>query len=164
MLTRIGLISDTHGFLDEKVFEHFDRCDEVWHAGDLGPGVLESLQSFKPLRAVYGNIDDADIRHRLPEQVVFECEQVKVLMRHIGGAPHRYNPETKKELLHYRPQLFVCGHSHILKIRFDEKISCLYMNPGAAGRQGWHTVRTLIRFTIHGKEIANAEVIELGAR
>jgi uncharacterized protein len=163
-MTRIGLISDTHGFLDEAVFRHFANCDEVWHAGDFGPDVTEKLESFKPLKGVYGNIDDASIRHQFPEQLVFTCEGVKVMMRHIGGSPPKYNPETRKELALHQPQLFISGHSHILKVIYDEKISCLHMNPGAAGRQGWHKVRTLIRFVIDGSEMRDCEVIELGKR
>lgn len=163
-MTRIGLISDTHGFLDEAVFRHFAQCDEVWHAGDFGPAVVEQLQSFKPLKGVYGNIDDASIRHEFPEQLVFTCEGVKVMMRHIGGSPPKYNPETRKELSLHQPLLFISGHSHILKVIYDEKISCLHMNPGAAGKQGWHKVRTLIRFVIDGKEMRDCEVIELGGR
>ena len=144
-MVRIGLISDTHNYLDEAVFKHFENCDEIWHAGDFG-------------------IDDASIRHEFPEQLVFTCEGVKVMMRHIGGYPPRYNPETKKELLIHQPQLFISGHSHILKVIYDDKINCLHMNPGAAGKQGWHKVRTIIRFVIDGKEMKDCEVIELGKR
>jgi uncharacterized protein len=164
-MTRIGLISDTHGFLDEAVFEHFKNCDEIWHAGDFGTGELaKRLKEKKSLRGVYGNIDGQDIRTEFPEQLVFMCEEVKVMMRHIGGYPPRYNPETKKELLIHQPQLFISGHSHILKIMFDDKLQCLHMNPGAAGKQGWHKVRTLIRFNIDGKEMKDCEVIELGSK
>ena len=163
-MTRIGLISDTHGFLDEAVFRHFANSDEVWHVGDFGPDVTEKLESFKPLKGVYGNIDDASIRHQFPEQLVFTCEGVKVMMRHIGGSPPKYNPETRKELALHQPQLFISGHSHILKVIYDEKISCLHMNPGAAGKQGWHKVRTLIRFVIDGADMRECEVIELGGR
>jgi uncharacterized protein len=164
ILTRIGLISDTHGFLDEAVFEHFNNCDEVWHAGDFGSDVIEPLKAFKPLKGVYGNIDTAMIRPEFPEQLVFMCEEVKVMIRHIGGYPPKYNPQTKKELLIHQPQLFIGGHSHILKIMFDDKINCLHMNPGAAGKSGWHKVRTLIRFVIDGKDMKDCEVIELGKR
>jgi uncharacterized protein len=161
-LTRIGLLSDTHSFLDEAVFEHFKNCDEIWHAGDFGEGVAQGLKSrLTLLRGVYGNIDNQDIRIEFPEQLIFMCEEVKVMMRHIGGYPPRYNPETKKELLIHQPQLFISGHSHILKIMFDDKLQCLHMNPGAAGKQGWHKVRTLIRFKIDGKEMKDCEVIEL---
>ncbi|MBP6024206.1 metallophosphoesterase family protein [Ferruginibacter sp.] len=163
-MTRIGLISDTHGFLDNTVFEHFNNCDEVWHAGDFGSDVIEPLKAFKPLKGVYGNIDTAMIRREFPEQLVFMCEEVKVMMRHIGGYPPKYNPQTKKELLIHQPQLFISGHSHILKIMFDDKINCLHMNPGAAGKSGWHKVRTLIRFVIDGKNMKDCEVIELGKR
>ena len=178
-MTRIGLLSDTHGFLDEAVFEHFAECDEIWHGGDFGEGVSHGLTSRLSmrnttqhgqtgrqtvLRGVYGNIDGQDIRSIYPEQLVFMCEEVKVMMRHIGGYPPRYNPETKKELLLHQPQLFISGHSHILKIMYDDKLQCLHMNPGAAGKQGWHKVRTLIRFVIDGKEMKDCEVIELGKK
>lgn len=161
-MTRIGLISDTHNFLDDSVFDHFKNCDEIWHAGDFGTAAIaDKLSDFKPLRGVYGNIDGYDIKSMLPEQMVYQCEEVKVLMRHIGGYPPRYNAETKKELLIHKPQLFISGHSHILKIIYDEKLQCLHMNPGAAGKHGWHKVRTLIRFTIDGKDMKDCEVIEL---
>ena len=163
-MVRIGLISDTHGYLDENVFEHFKNCDEVWHGGDFGDAVVQSLKIFKPLKGVYGNIDDNKIRNEFPEQLVFMCEEVKVMIRHIGGYPPRYNPETKKELQMLQPQIFIAGHSLILKIMYDDHLQCLYMNPGAAGNQGWHKVRTIIRFTIDEKEIKNCEVIELGKR
>jgi putative phosphoesterase len=164
-MTRIGLISDTHGFLDEAVFKHFEVCDEVWHAGDFGNAeIAGQLASLKPLKGVYGNIDSNDIRTLYPEQLVFSCEQVKVMIRHIGGSPPKYNPETRKKLAVHQPQLFISGHSHILKVMYDEKIQCLHMNPGAAGKHGWHKVRTLIRFVIDGKEMKDCEVIELGGR
>ena len=163
-MTRIGLISDTHGFLDENVFRHFENCDEIWHAGDFGDGVAQRIKEEKSIRGVFGNIDDAVIRNEFPEQLVFMCEEVKVMMRHIGGAPPKYNPETRKELAIHQPQLFIAGHSHILKIMFDDKMNCLHMNPGAAGKHGWHKVRTIIRFVIDGKEIKDCEVIELGKR
>ena len=136
-MIRIGLISDTHGFLDEKVFEHFKGCDEVWHAGDFGEDVANRLNAEsgrKVIRGVFGNIDKQDIRSEFPEQIVFMCEEVKVMIRHIGGSPPRYNPATRKELIIQQPQLFIAGHSHILKVMYDEKINCLYMNPGAAGK------------------------------
>ncbi len=166
-MTRVGLISDTHGYLDENVFEHFKNCDEVWHGGDFGDNVAASLKSLMPLktlRGVYGNIDDNKIRSEFPEQLVFMCEEVKVMIRHIGGYPPKYNPETKKELLIHQPQIFISGHSHILKIMFDDKLQCLHMNPGAAGKHGWHKVRTIVRFAIDGKNIKDCEVIELGKR
>jgi len=161
-LTRIGLISDTHSFLNDAVFTHFNNCDEIWHAGDFGDiALVEKLSAFRPLKGVYGNIDTNDIRVQFPEQLVFICEEVKVMMRHIGGYPPKYNPATKKELLIVQPQLFISGHSHILKVMFDEQLQCLHMNPGAAGKHGWHKVSTLIRFVIDGKNMTNCEVIEL---
>jgi len=164
-LTRIGLISDTHNFLDEAVFEHFANCDEVWHAGDFGSAAIaDKIRQQKILKGVYGNIDGQDIRKEFPEQGVFMCEEVKVIMRHIGGYPPKYNPETKKEILIHRPRLFISGHSHILKIMYDDKLNCLHMNPGAAGKQGWQKVRTIIRFVVDGKEMRDCEVIELGKR
>ncbi|MBK7123207.1 MAG: metallophosphoesterase family protein [Chitinophagaceae bacterium] len=163
-MTRIGLVSDTHHYLDENIFEHFKNCDEVWHAGDFGSAELAGkIKAYKTLRGVYGNIDGQDIRSEFPEQLVFMCEGVKVMMKHIGGYPPNYNPETKKELLIQRPQLFISGHSHILKIMYDDRLNCLHMNPGA-GKQGWHKVRTIIRFVIDGIEMKDAEVIELGPR
>ena len=164
-MTRIGLISDTHGFLDENVFKHFQKCDEIWHAGDFGTAEIAkqlAAQSGLMLKGVYGNIDGQDIRSEFPEQLVFDCERVKVVMRHIGGYPPKYNPETKKELLIQQPQLFISGHSHILKIIYDNQLKCLHINPGAAGKQGWQKVRTIVRFAIDGKEIRDCEVIELG--
>lgn len=166
-MTSIGLISDTHGFLDETVFNHFSNCDEIWHAGDFGNIELANrlaTLSGLTLRGVYGNIDGQDVRSVYPEQLVFYCEEVKVMMRHIGGAPPRYNPETRKELQLHQPKLFIAGHSHILKVMYDDKIKCLHMNPGAAGKQGWHKVRTLIRFVIDGSDMKNCEIIELGKR
>lgn len=161
-MKRIGLISDTHGFLHDDVAKHFAQCDEIWHAGDFGNIELaEKLRAIKPLRGVYGNIDGQDIRVQFPEQIVFMCEEVKVMIRHIGGYPPNYNTETKKELAIHQPQLFIDGHSHILKIMFDDKRNCLHMNPGAAGKQGWHKVKTLIRFVVDGKEMKDCEVIEL---
>ncbi len=166
-MTRIGLISDTHGYIDEAVFNHFANCDEIWHAGDFGNIELANNlanQSGLTVKGVYGNIDGQDIRSVFPEQVIFMCEEVKVMMRHIGGSPPTYNPETRKQLKIHQPQLFISGHSHILKVMFDDKINCLHMNPGAAGKQGWHKVRTLIRFVIDGKNMKDCEVIELGKR
>lgn len=166
-MTKIGLISDTHGFLDEAVFNHFEQCDEIWHAGDWGTIELANelkSKSNKPLRGVFGNIDGQDIRSIYPEQLVFNCEEVKVMMRHIGGYPPKYNPETRKELQLHQPQLFISGHSHILKVMYDDKINCLHMNPGAAGKQGWHKMRTLIRFVIDGKNMKDCEIIELGKK
>jgi putative phosphoesterase len=164
-MTRIGLLSDTHHFLDEQIFGHFASCDEIWHAGDFGTIALaDRLAAFKPLKGVYGNIDGPDVRGQYPERLRWQTEEVGVFMTHIGGYPPRYNPAVRKELEARRPQLFICGHSHILKVMYDERLHCLHMNPGAAGRQGWHTIRTIIRFAIDGKEIKDCEVIELGSR
>lgn len=161
-MTKIGLISDTHNFLDLSVFEHFKNCNEIWHAGDFGTiKIADALKNFKPLKGVYGNIDGYDVKSVYPEQLVFICEEVKVMIRHIGGYPPRYNPETKKQLLIHRPQLFISGHSHILKIIYDDKLHCLHMNPGAAGKQGWHKIKTIIKFVIDGKDMKDCEVIEL---
>ena len=164
-MTRIGLISDTHGFLDNAVFTHFDNCNEIWHAGDFGSAAIpDALKAFKPLLGVYGNIDGQDIRIDYPETLAWTCEDVKICMMHIGGYPPKYNTGSKPLVLQNRPQLFISGHSHILKVIFDDALQCLHMNPGAAGKEGWHKVRTLIRFVIDGKDIRECEVIELGRR
>lgn len=164
-MTRIGLISDTHSYLDDAVFTHFNNCDEIWHAGDFGTLELANkLSQFKPLKGVFGNIDDNSIRNIYPEDLFFTCEEVNVFMRHIGGYPGRYAPGVKDLIIKNNSGLFISGHSHILKIMFDDKLNCLHMNPGAAGNQGWHKMRTLIRFTIDGKNMKDCEVIELGGR
>jgi putative phosphoesterase len=164
-MTRIGLISDTHNYLDEAVFKHFDKCDEIWHTGDFGTAMIaDKLKAFKPLKGVYGNIDGTDIRLEYPENLRFTCEEVDVLMTHIGGYPGRYAPHIRTGLYANPPKLFICGHSHILKVIYDDKIKCLHMNPGAAGNIGWHKVRTLIRFVIDGKDMKQCEVIELGPK
>jgi putative phosphoesterase len=163
---KIGLLSDTHGHLDPKIFDHFDLCDEVWHAGDIGDEtVANRLATFKPLRAVFGNIDDKSLQARFPEDLFFTCEEIKVWITHIGGFPPNYNPRVKKMLLAKLPQIFICGHSHILRIVRDANYkNLLYINPGAAGNQGFHRKKTVVRFEITGKEIKNMEVIELGLR
>jgi putative phosphoesterase len=164
-LTSIGLISDTHHHLDENIFKHFKDCDEIWHAGDFGTvEIADQLKTKKPLRGVYGNIDGYDVRSVYPEKLRFNCEEVSVFMTHIGGHPGRYAPGIKAELSSQPAMLFISGHSHILRVVFDEKLQTLHMNPGAAGKQGWHSMRTIIRFTIDKKEIGNCEVIELGKR
>lgn len=164
-MTRIGLISDTHSYLDDAVFKYFAECDEIWHAGDFGNmEVADKLAAFKPLKGVFGNIDGKDVRQTYPEHLRFKCEDVNVWITHIGGYPGKYNPKLKAELISNPPQLFICGHSHILKVMYDQKLKCLHMNPGAAGKSGWHKVRTLIRFSISGQRILNPEVIELGNR
>ena len=164
-MIRIGLLSDTHGFLDDAIFTHFNECDEVWHAGDFGNlAVADALAAFKPLKGVYGNIDGQDIRAVYPEHLRFTCEGVDVWITHIGGRPGRYSPQVKAAIHHHPPTLFICGHSHILRVMYDEKLQCLHLNPGAAGKQGWHNVRTLLRFSISGKRIESLEVVELAGR
>lgn len=159
---KIGLLSDTHGYLDPAIYTHFESCDEIWHAGDVGPSaLLDELEAFKPLRVVYGNIDGKDVRCRAPEILRFRVEEVEVMMIHIGGYPGKYAPGVKKALLEQPAQLFISGHSHILKAMFDPALQCLHLNPGAAGKQGWHKVRTLMRFEINAKRIEHLEVIEL---
>ncbi len=161
-MKRIGLLSDTHNFLDDAVFKHFEKCDEIWHAGDFGSAVIAGkLADFKPLKGVYGNIDGYDIRSSYPETLRWNCEDVAVLMTHIGGYPGRYSTAVKSELTKLPAKLFISGHSHILKIIYDPLFDCLHMNPGAAGKQGWHKVRTLIKFTIDGANIKDASVIEM---
>ena len=165
-MRRIGLISDTHGFLDERVFVHFEDCDEIWHAGDFGTReVSDQLASFKPLKGVYGNIDGNDIRLVHPKDQRFEVEEMQVWMTHIGGYPDRYSSEVKKNIMATPPQLFICGHSHILRIMTDKKLNnMIYINPGAAGNEGFHKVRTIVKFDIIEGKIENAKVIELGKR
>ena len=174
-MTRIGLLSDTHGLLDPRVLEHFKDVDEIWHAGDIGSEeVLRRLREFKPTRAVYGNMDSGDVRYSLSEFYHFRVEDVEVLMTHIGGYPGKYNPwllqmfQKSLDALNHpdypqsaRIDLFVCGHSHILKVQYDSHYRFLTMNPGAAGKQGWQTVQTLLRFVIDGSQIRDLEVIEL---
>ncbi len=164
-MTRIGLLSDTHSYLDEAVFKYFENCDEIWHAGDFGSALIaDQLKAFKPLKGVYGNIDGYDISSIYPEKLIWDCEEVKVYMKHIGGYPNRYAPGVKQDLIANEARLFISGHSHILKIIYDDKINCLHINPGAAGNQGWHKIRTIVRFAIDGPAIKDCEVIELGRR
>ncbi len=164
-MTRIGLLSDTHSYLDERVFRYFESCDEIWHAGDIGNlEVADRLEAFRPLRAVYGNIDDAAARRRYPENLRFTVEQTEILMTHIGGKPYAYSKNIVPELEKRLPRVFVCGHSHILRVEFDKKRQMLYMNPGAAGIYGFHKVKTLLRFTIDGSALRDMEAIELGPR
>lgn len=180
-MTKIGLLSDTHGLLDKRVFEHFEPCDEIWHAGDIGSAeVLRALREFRPTRAVFGNIDGGEVRYSLSEFYRFRVEEINVLMTHIGGYPGKYNPWLipwfekslkAKQAVNSSAEdnsfnrddidLFVCGHSHILKVQYDKHYQFLTLNPGAAGKSGWQTVQTLLRFTIDGQKIDNLEVIEL---
>ena len=158
-------MSDTHGYLDSALFDYFADCDEIWHAGDVGAmDVLERLQAFKPVRAVYGNVDGPDLRSVLPAELTWTCEGVNVYMTHIGGYPGKYQPAARKALVRQRPDLFICGHSHILKIGRDPALGLLHFNPGACGRQGWHKLRTALRFSSEAGRIAGVEAIHLGAR
>ncbi|MBX2898304.1 MAG: metallophosphoesterase family protein [Cyclobacteriaceae bacterium] len=162
---KIGLISDTHSYLDPTVFTYFNTCDEIWHAGDIGDArVVNELEKFKPVRAVFGNIDDTEMQSRFPEDLWFTCEGLTVWITHIGGAPPNYNPRVKKVLREKVPDVFICGHSHILRVKKDPAYSMLYVNPGAAGNHGFHSIKTIIRFEINTKIISKLEVIELGKR
>ncbi len=164
-MIRIGLISDTHSYLDPKIEKYFKTCDEIWHIGDVGNiDVLKKLAKIKPLRGVYGNIDGQDIRKIFPKHLKFKCEEVKVWLTHIGGYPNRYSKEVKDKIKISTPDLFISGHSHILKVIYDKKLNLLHINPGSAGKSGFHKVKTVVRFTIDGKNIKNLEVIELGNR
>ena len=163
---KIGLLSDTHSYLDERIFDYFKNVDEIWHAGDIGNIELaDQLERFKPFRAVYGNIDGGKLRTRYPEDQIFTLEGVSVWMTHIGGYPPRYNARTKNRMSRMNPKLFVCGHSHILKIMPDPKRpGSLCINPGAAGKQGFHVEKTVVRFDLKSGRIENMEVIKLGKR
>ncbi len=164
-MKRIGLMSDTHSFLDDNILSYFEECDEIWHAGDIGDvRVADRLEEFKPLRAVYGNIDDHKVRIRYPEDLRFECEGLPVWITHIGGYPGRYNQRVRQQMQIDPPGLFICGHSHILKVMHDKKFNLLHINPGACGHHGFHLMRTLIRFSIDGGVVKGLEVIELGRR
>lgn len=165
-MTRIGLISDTHSYLDAKVFEYFKDCDEIWHAGDIGTSeVTDKLAAFKPMRAVYGNIDGHELRAIYPEDLVFELEGLKIYMTHIGGYPGHYSPRARKLIQLHQPDIFICGHSHILRVMRDKRFNnMLAMNPGAAGVHGFHKIKTLLRFTLDKGRILNLEAIELGKR
>ena len=164
-MKRIGLLSDTHSFLDDKVFKYFSECDEIWHAGDIGDlAVTDALEAFKPVKAVYGNIDNELIRRVWPRDQRFHCEGVDVWITHIGGKPGKYSRDIGEQMLVNPPKLFICGHSHILKVQMDQRFGCLYMNPGACGNHGFHKVKTLLRFTINGEKIEDLEAIEIGKR
>ena len=161
-MKRIGIISDTHSCWDDKYLIHFAGCDEIWHAGDIGsPLIIDRLAGYCPVRAVCGNIDGRELRLRFKDLLRFKVEECNVLMTHIGGYPGKFSPAIRNILRSERPQLFIAGHSHILKVMYDKEIGCLHVNPGAAGRQGWHAVRTLVKLTIDGCEIKDLEVVEL---
>jgi putative phosphoesterase len=164
-MKRIGLLSDTHGFLDPKIFHHFEDCHEVWHAGDFGDNAIsDQLSEFKILRGVYGNIDGIDIRSIHPLTQLFHLEGVKIRILHIGGYPGRYPPALKKSLKDDPCDIFICGHSHILKIMKDPELGVLTINPGAAGKHGFHLIRTIMKFDLANGKIENMKVIELGKR
>jgi hypothetical protein len=164
-LKKILLISDTHSFLEPKLIKHIQNADEVWHAGDIGNiDLCVEIEKYKPLRAVFGNIDGADIRKSYPENLIFTCEELKVFITHIGGYPGKFPAKIKTLLREHQPGLFICGHSHILKVMFDKELNLLHMNPGACGVHGFHLVKTALQFEIEGKEIKNLAVIELGQR
>ena len=164
-MKRIGLLSDTHSYMDEAVFRHFTNCDEIWHAGDIGEeSVIDALEAFKPTRIVFGNIDSVAIRKRTTEHLRFNCEGLDVWITHIGGRPGNYATPVRADLRANPPGLFICGHSHICIVKFDPSLRMIYMNPGAAGKHGFHQVRTLLRFEIESGKVQNVEVIELGKR
>ena len=161
-MKRIGILSDTHGYWDDKYLIHFADCDEIWHAGDIGSNIIiEQLESFKPVRAVYGNIDGGIMRKLYKEKLRFRIEDCEVVIKHIGGYPGRYDASIREEIYSQPPQLFISGHSHILKVIYDKKIDCLHINPGAAGKQGWQQQRTLIKVTIDGRTFKDLEIVEL---
>lgn len=161
-MKRIGLLSDTHGWWDDRYLKYFESCDEIWHAGDIGTMELAMrLQEIRPLRAVHGNIDGGDVRRLFPEKLAWRCEDAEILMTHIGGYPGRYDARVREQLMQRTPNLFISGHSHILKVQYDQKLGLLHINPGAAGIQGWQQQRTLVRFTVENASFKDLEVIEL---
>ena len=161
-MTRIGLLSDTHGYWDERYLKYFEPCDQIWHAGDIGSTeIVERLEAFRPFKAVYGNIDGQDIRRLFPEIARFTVDGADVLMKHIGGYPGKYDASIRSTLFANPPRLFISGHSHILKVKYDKSLNLLHINPGAAGLYGFHTVRTLVRFCIDNGSFSDLEVIEL---
>ncbi|MDX1315821.1 MAG: metallophosphoesterase family protein [Eudoraea sp.] len=164
-MTRVLLLSDTHGHMDETILKYAGMADEIWHAGDIGSlEVTDRLQEITKVRAVYGNIDNATIQQEFPLDQKFNCEAISVWMTHIGGYPDRYNKRVREDIKNTPPDIFISGHSHILKVQWDKKLNLLHMNPGACGKQGFHQVRTMLRFVIDGKDIRDLEVIELGKR
>lgn len=161
-MKRIGLLSDTHGYWDEKYREYFTECDEIWHAGDIGSmEIAQRLNEIKPLRAVCGNCDGGDLRIMYPEKLCWNCEGAEVLMKHIGGYPGNYDRSIREQIMRRPPKLFISGHSHILKVEYDKRLGLLHINPGAAGLQGWQTVRTLVRFTADKGTFKDLEIIEI---
>ncbi|WP_298903782.1 metallophosphoesterase family protein [uncultured Psychroserpens sp.] len=164
-MTKILLLSDTHSYIDDAILKYVKQADEVWHAGDIGDlSVTDAIKDLKPLRAVYGNIDNAEARAEFPEHNRFMCENVDVWMTHIGGYPPKYNMRTRDLIKDNPPRIFICGHSHILKVMPDKRYNLIHMNPGAVGKHGFHKIRTMLRFTIDGHQIDNLEVIEFPKR
>ena len=164
-MTRILLLSDTHSHMDEAILKYAKQADEIWHAGDIGQlEITDTLKKIKPLRAVYGNIDDHKAKLEFPLDNRFTCEGVDVWITHIGGYPNKYNQRIREEIKANPPKLFITGHSHILKVMWDKKLGLLHMNPGACGKHGFHAVRTMLRFNIDGKDIKDLEIVELGKR
>ena len=164
-MKKILLLSDTHSHIDDAILKYVNQADEVWHAGDIGNlEVTDTIKKLKPLRAVYGNIDDEKARLEFPLNNRFFCEGVDVWITHIGGYPDKYSPAIREEIRKNPPKLFICGHSHILKVQFDKKLNLIHMNPGAAGKHGFHQIRTMLRFEIDKGKIENLEAIELGKR
>ncbi|WP_093668641.1 metallophosphoesterase family protein [Tenacibaculum sp. MAR_2009_124] len=164
-MKKILLLSDTHSFIDDQILKYVDMADEVWHAGDIGDlQVTDTIKKHRPLRAVYGNIDDKDARVEFKENELFELEGARVFMTHIGGYPGKYKPRVRDIFASEKPTIFICGHSHILKVQYDEKYNALHLNPGAAGKHGFHKVRTMLRFELSNGGIKNLEIIELAKR
>ena len=161
-MKKILLLSDTHGHVDDHIMKYVKESDEVWHAGDIGTTqVTDTISNLKPLRAVFGNIDNHELRHSFPEELLFECEDMNIYMTHIGGRPNRYAKGISKKIKSIKPKIFICGHSHILKIQFDKVNQLLFINPGAIGKHGFHKVRTMVRFVIDKSDIKNMQVIEV---
>ncbi len=164
-MKKILLMSDTHGYIDEQILKYVKLCDEVWHAGDIGSfEVVDAIKNLKPLKAVFGNIDDAKIRTEFKENIRFMCEELDVWITHIGGYPDNYDLRIKEAILNYPPKLFITGHSHILKVMYDNKLKLLHMNPGAVGKTGFQFVRTMLQFKVSGQEISDLNIIELEKR
>ncbi len=164
-MKKILLLSDTHGYMDDRILAYAEKADEIWHAGDIGDlSVTDELKKINPLKAVFGNIDSAEIRKEFPLHNRFFCEKVDVWITHIGGYPGKYSPAIREEIKAKPPKLFICGHSHILKVMYDKNLKLLHMNPGAAGKYGFHHVRTMLRFEVDETEISNLEIIELGKK
>ena len=165
LVKKILLLSDTHSYIDDQILKFVQQADEVWLAGDIGTNdVTDAIKNLKPLRAVFGNIDGKEIRTEFPLDLIFEVEKIKVWITHIGGYPNRYYPRVKEQISKIKPNLFICGHSHILKVMYDNKNELLHLNPGAAGKNGFHKVRTMLRFVIDNGNVKDMEVIELAKR